>query len=171
MENELQQNLDEILLDKETNLLSENLKEGVTVLGVTGTLETLDTSDATAQASDIALNKTAYANGEKVTGTLPIESDVFAKKAYNSQNEKQYNQIRFFANNDTKTIVDKDIMVQVYTDYAELAETLQLTADKIKKGETILGITGTYEGIVSQEEYEQAVDTTEQILGINNTEE
>lgn len=62
-------------------------------------------------------------------------------------------------------------MVQVYTDYTELAETLQLTADKIKKGETILGITGTYEGIVSQEEYEQAVDTTEQILGIDNTQE
>lgn len=70
MENELQQNLDEILLDKETNLLSENLKEGVTVLGVTGTLETLDTSDATAQASDIVEGKTAYVNGEKITGEI-----------------------------------------------------------------------------------------------------
>lgn len=38
MENELQTNLDEILLDKETNLLPENLKEGVTVLGVEGSL-------------------------------------------------------------------------------------------------------------------------------------
>lgn len=160
--------------DIDSNIVPENIKKDISILGVTGTLEEstgTDTSDGTAVASDIALNKTAYVNGEKVTGTLPIESNVFAKKAYNSQDEKQYNQIRFFANNDTKTIVDKDIMVQVYTDYAELAETLQLTADKIKKGETILGITGTYEGIVSQEEYEQAVDTTEQILGINNTEE
>ena len=39
MENELQTNLDEILLDKETNLLPENLKEGVTVLGVEGSLK------------------------------------------------------------------------------------------------------------------------------------
>ena len=70
MENELQQNLDEILLDKETNLLSQNLKEGVTVLGVTGTLETLDTSDATAQASDIVEGKTAYVNRKKITGEI-----------------------------------------------------------------------------------------------------
>lgn len=39
MENELQDNLDQILLDKETNLLPENLKEGVTVLGVEGSLK------------------------------------------------------------------------------------------------------------------------------------
>ena len=76
MENELQQNLDEILLDKETNLLSENLKEGVTVLGVTGTLETLDTSDATAQASDIVEGKTAYVNGEKITGSFASDENL-----------------------------------------------------------------------------------------------
>ena len=52
-----------------------------------------------------------------------------------------------------------------------VAAAIGLTADKIKKGETILGITGTYEGTMSTEEYEQAVNTTEQILGINNTEE
>lgn len=39
MSNELQQNLDAILLDKNTNLKPENLKSGVTCLGVTGTLE------------------------------------------------------------------------------------------------------------------------------------
>ena len=35
--NELQTNLDAILADKNTNLLSENLKSGVTLLGVNGT--------------------------------------------------------------------------------------------------------------------------------------
>lgn len=39
MNNELQQNLDTILLDKNTNLKPENLKSGVTCLGVTGTLQ------------------------------------------------------------------------------------------------------------------------------------
>ena len=149
-------------------LTSDKLVEGNTILGIEGTAQIgIDTSDANATADDIVSSKTAYVNGEKITGTLPIESSVFAKKASNSQNEQQEGQVRLSANNDVKTIVDKDTMVQVYIDYATLAETLQLTADKIKKGETILGITGTYEGIMTSEEYESAVDTTEQILGLN----
>lgn len=39
MSNELQTKLDAILLDKNTNLLPENLKAGVTCLGIEGTLE------------------------------------------------------------------------------------------------------------------------------------
>ena len=87
MENELQQNLDEILLDKETNLLSENLKEGVTVLGVTGTLETLDTSDATAQASDIVEGKTAYVNGEKITGSFASDENLDVSSTVSQQSD------------------------------------------------------------------------------------
>jgi hypothetical protein len=50
MSNELQTKLDAILEDKQTNLLPENLKKGITLLGVTGTLEegsgeVIDTSD------------------------------------------------------------------------------------------------------------------------------
>ena len=51
------------------NLLPEYIKAGITLGGVTGTLEDLDTSDATATAKDIALGKTAYVNGVKITGT------------------------------------------------------------------------------------------------------
>lgn len=71
MSNELQQTLSNILNDKNTNLLPENLKQGVTCLGVEGTMtEGIDTSDATATATDIVKDKTAYVNGEKITGTL-----------------------------------------------------------------------------------------------------
>ena len=42
------------------NLLPEYIKKGITLGGVTGTLESLDTSDATATAEDIAYGKTAY---------------------------------------------------------------------------------------------------------------
>lgn len=49
-----------------TNLTAANIKSGVTVGGVAGTF----TSDAKATAADIASGKTAYVNGEKITGTL-----------------------------------------------------------------------------------------------------
>ena len=52
-----------------SNLLPEYIKEGITLGGVTGTLIDLDTSDATATAEDIVWGKTAYVNGEKITGT------------------------------------------------------------------------------------------------------
>lgn len=68
---ELNTTLNEILQDKNTNLLPENLKAGVTCLGVEGVMEAgIDTSDADAIAKDIAFGKTAYVNGEKITGTL-----------------------------------------------------------------------------------------------------
>ena len=51
------------------NLVPEYIKEGITLGGVTGTLEDLDTSDATATPEDILYGKTAYVDGKKITGT------------------------------------------------------------------------------------------------------
>ena len=47
----------------------EDIKKGVTIAGVTGKLEDLDTSDATATPEDILAGKTAYVKGQKITGT------------------------------------------------------------------------------------------------------
>ena len=56
------------------NLLPEYIKAGITLGGVTGTLEDLDTSDATATPEDILYGKTAYVDGKKITGTYrPLE--------------------------------------------------------------------------------------------------
>ena len=49
----------------DANLIAQNIKSGVSLFDVAGTF----TSDATATASDIAKDKTAYVNGEKVVGT------------------------------------------------------------------------------------------------------
>ena len=60
-----------------SSLVASYIKKGITVGGITGTLETLDTSDATATADDIALGKTAYVDGVKITGTRaePISNE------------------------------------------------------------------------------------------------
>ena len=52
-----------------SSLIANNIKKGITIGGITGTLEVLDTSDANATPEDIALGKTAYVNGVKITGT------------------------------------------------------------------------------------------------------
>ena len=86
MSNQLQENLDAILLDKNTNLKPENLKEGVTCLGVEGTLEEgIDTSDATATPRDIAMNKIAYTSSGKVTGTGFLGKNIYGALDYTSK--------------------------------------------------------------------------------------
>ncbi len=52
-----------------SSLVASYIKKGITIGGITGTLETLDTSDATAYAEDIAWGKVAYARGERIVGT------------------------------------------------------------------------------------------------------
>ena len=143
MSNQLQENLDAILLDKNTNLKPENLKEGVTCLGIEGTMNSgVDTSDATATVNDIAQDKTAYVNGEKITGTLKklfelsyIVNDVIWT------DETDLEQLRLdipllgdgiVTSNQTKTVV--------ILHYDKLAEEIGLTADKIKVGATLMMI-------------------------------
>lgn len=50
---------------EQNKIIADNIKNGITILGVPGTF----TSDATASSSDIISGKTAYINGNKVTGT------------------------------------------------------------------------------------------------------
>lgn len=61
--------------NEQAKIIAGNIKSGVTLLGVAGSLsEGIDTSDATAIASEILNAKTAYVNGVKVTGSIPSKS-------------------------------------------------------------------------------------------------
>ena len=52
-----------------SSLISNYILNGITIGGITGKMDVLDTSDATATAEDIAYGKTAYIDGEKIIGT------------------------------------------------------------------------------------------------------
>ena len=57
-------------IDELEKLIAANIRKGVTVLGVAGSMSGLEeTSDANATADDIKNGKTAYVNGKKVTGS------------------------------------------------------------------------------------------------------
>lgn len=61
----------------DSNIIPSNIRAGVTVLNVEGTLEEkIDTSDATATASDIALDKVAYVNDVRIVGNVPVVEGV-----------------------------------------------------------------------------------------------
>lgn len=60
---------------EKAKIVPENIRKDVSILGITGTLTGDDTSDATASASDIQSGKTAYVNGDKLTGTCTYDAD------------------------------------------------------------------------------------------------
>ena len=55
-----------------SNLISNYILNGITFGGITGKLEVLNTSDATAAPEDIIWGETAYVDGKKITGTRVV---------------------------------------------------------------------------------------------------
>ena len=54
----------------DSEIIANYIKKGITIGGVTGKLESLNTFDATATAEDIVAGKVAYARGERIVGTM-----------------------------------------------------------------------------------------------------
>lgn len=119
---------DNVTADK---LLSGTTAHDKTGAPVTGTCTfDADTKDATATAAEILTGKTAYKNGQKVTGTMPNKGAVALK------------------------VTQKGSPVSIPAGYhdgsgtAGIADTeeAKLIAGNIKSGVEILGVTGTYAG-------------------------
>lgn len=144
----LESNLREILSQKEEKIIPENIKKDVTIFGVTGTMEVgIDTSDADATAENIEINKIAYTNGQKITGTLPLFPNSRTFTVYGGiTNDTENSKLTISTINTLKQILDSNLNMEFSASYSNVAGAIGLTPDKIKSGETILGITGTYTG-------------------------
>lgn len=102
-------------------LTPENIKAGVEIAGVTGTF----TNDANATAGEILTGKTAYVNGNKVTGTIASKG----AQTYTPGTSDQ-------------TIANGQYLLGDQT----IKGDANLVAENIKQGASIFGVTGTASG-------------------------
>lgn len=155
MANELQTKLDRVLNEKNTKLLPENLRKDITCLGVTGTMEGgIDTSDANATSIDIVADKTAYVNGQKITGIIPeakanetIGTIDMNKTIYGDWGNG-YRTLECRFELDCLQRENSVITVPITNPNMtiNLVERMGVTPDKIVKGQSIMGVEGTFTG-------------------------
>lgn len=97
----------------------------------TGTCEyDANTSDATAVAAEILASKTAYVNGEKLTGSMPNRGST---NGILTTLSGEYTILQGYHDGSGKVSIDS-------------AEQAKLIASNIREGVTILGVTGTMSG-------------------------
>lgn len=143
----------------DSNLIPENIKKDISIFDVTGTLETgIDTSsDNPITADDVVQGKEGFVNGEKITGSLYKYPDTFTVTANHERTSVKLDQdpvmqtpsinISIQESSFINTVaMDKWKGEDIYVSYDNLVSIIGLTPEKIKAKETILGITGTYQG-------------------------
>ena len=67
-----------------SSLIANYILNGITIGGITGKMDILNTNDATATAEDIEWGKVAYARGERIVGTMnpPLIEELKGNIAY-----------------------------------------------------------------------------------------
>lgn len=133
----------------------DQILEGQTAYGrdgekITGTCTyNADTSDATASASEILATKTAYVNGNKITGTMPNNGGTGGSI---SDLDAPYTIPAGYSDGSAEVSVDP-------------TESAKIIPGNIKEGVEILGVTGTYTGEgVSAQAKTATPYTTQQVV-------
>ena len=119
---------------EQNKIIPENIRDGITILGVTGSYSGsggsggggTDTSDATASASDILAGQTAYISSGKVTGTMANNGAV---SGIISTASGSYTVAEGYHNGSGSVSIDS-------------AEQAKLVPENIRSGISILGVSG-----------------------------
>lgn len=157
------------------NITSEQIVEGNTILGVKGTIKSLDiTNDATATSEDIAMGKSAYVKGKLLNGTaFEIPSDGIYEENWNQEVTIETNEADgitriFFVGNpaDDNYMIRPGATIKILSKLDTFTNKIGLTADKILEGNTILGVVGT----AKQEEGTKVYTTLEELQAVTGTE-
>lgn len=126
----------------DTDLVSANIKSGVSIFGVEGSLTPgVDTSDATATSTDIAAGTTAYVNGTKITGVVPVVS-AYETVVYDKASVGVWGtniSLSYFVNDDNGILIKDWGAVFVR---APLSEFGDATAADVAEGKTFTSSTG-----------------------------
>lgn len=155
------------------NLIPENIKKGEKIYGVTGTLDVLDTSDATAGPDDILVGMTAYVNGEKIIGThvcdTPGDSGGSGDSGGGSGDSgggeaAVLNDIRVEPTGEEFTITPEDGTDGFSS--IEVAGDENLKAENILRDITIYGVTGTADSLTDAYLQEKQVTPTAEEITI-----
>ena len=151
------------------NLTPENIKKGEKIYGVTGTLDVLDTSDATAGPDDILVGATAYVNGEKITGTHVCESSGGSGGSEGGGGESSgelavLNDIRVEPTGEDFTVNPKEGIDGFSS--VEVAGDENLKPENILRDVTIYGVTGTADSLTDAYLQEKQVTPTAEEISI-----
>lgn len=138
---------DTVSADKLAYGITAHDKSGAPITG-TNTYDA-DTSDATAVASEILATKTAYVNGNKLTGTMPNNGAVSGTISAKAQ---QYTVPQGYHDGSGKVSISS-------------TEQAKIIAGNIKSGISILGVTGSYAGEAVTAQAKTATPaTTQQVI-------